>query len=62
MDIIIVYDQDKNETLEQANELEKLIQISLHHDAWEAGIDQLDFEFDILDAYSFDLKCPEWFN
>lgn len=62
MQIIIVHDEDKNETIDNAKELEKLIQISLHHDAWEHGIEHIDFEFEVMDATVFDFKCPAWFN
>ena len=62
MQVIIVYDKDKEETVENANALENLIECSLHHDASEIGIDKIDFEFQVMDATVFDYVCPAWFN
>jgi hypothetical protein len=62
MQVIIVYDNDKEETVDDANKFEELISMSLHHDASEMGIDKIDFEVEVMDATVFDYKCPAWFN
>jgi len=62
MQIIIVYDKEKNETLDQANSFLEFVEVNLCLDAWEYGIDNVNFETDVIDADAFDLICPEYYN